>query len=87
MNLTTLNDAQANYYYNFEAVKDALGPKVLSELTHLNYAPRFAHENAVRLDVTSLIAKQQIEKLQRLAAWLHPPKSTPLCVIVPSEFA
>jgi hypothetical protein len=85
INITTFSDLQADYYHAFQALKDELGADLLSEFMHLNYSPRFAHENSFSPEVGSRF-RHWTDRLQRLSGWLHPPELIPLCALVPSEF-
>jgi hypothetical protein len=87
-NVTTLGDSQADYYHSFQILKRQFGPAVLAAMAIQHYAPRFPHEPMFEVELTADGEKSAIRLKSMLASgWLRPPKSHPVCCILPTAFS
>jgi hypothetical protein len=86
INLTTLSDAQTDYFYAFEALKEEAGVEAAQALAYIYFCPNLAHEKWGAFFLKDHLQPRSDRALKLLeAGWLKTNGEYPLACILPFD--
>lgn len=85
-NLTTLNDAQMDYYYAFRGLLDDVGDEPAAALAYMTFAPQLPHEKwgSYSLQPQFELKQKRIQGMLQ-EGWLKPNETPPFAMMLPFQ--
>lgn len=86
VNLTTLNDAQLDYYYAFRGLLDDVGDGPVAALAYMTFAPQLPHEKSGSYSLHPQFEPKR-RRIQGMLqeGWLKPNETPPFAMLLPFE--